>query len=1013
MIDQESPQQRQKEEFEVLKSMYPNELVDLRKISAKNKWKPLNLSLTLLPSQGNDPTKVYAKVNLHISCSNKYPEVAPKIELDQNGGLTKEELNILQNELENLAHSKIGEVMIFNLAEHVESFLDSHRKPLSKSCYDEMVTRQKRKEEEERQALEREMDRERKVLQKEIQEREEMSKIESSQDTSSNDEDTYKFKRNSSVELCCCDKEASKTVEFSTVPRVVQKGKCLRHVSSSLVLFTSMDYQTGEILLMYEWKIQKKDDFLTLAKLISAAEQEFTFLVKLEHSNLVHYLNIKCDYSDHNYIKIYLLREFAYGLNCQELYLNNKISVGADMLRYIATDVLSALDYLHQNNVVHKEIGASSIYLTKTNVKLANFSLYRRFTDITSSNHQTNYNKRTDIYRFGLFLLSLLKGEEIDEVVHIPESISADLYDFLKQCVGENEKGRFTTQQLLEHPFIKLPIEKICLESELHFSPNHQSTLTLEQQLAELQSFKSNAILQSRVQTEFEVLHTIGKGAFGEVFKVRNKLDQRFYAIKRMVLNPKKKQGNKKIIQEVKTLSRLNHEHVVRYFNSWIETTIVENDDGSLFTSTDTSRATPFEKKLVIREKTDSYLEKLNNYNHKEWSISFKPKSSNRKSSSSSESVSFFESDSSDDSASDSIEFERDENEINSENKSEENIQTIDTIDAVNRKPTREIQYMYIQMEFCEKSTLRTAIDAGLCSDKDRVWRLFREIVDGLIYIHQQGMIHRDLKPVNIFLNKNDHVKIGDFGLATPSLLPKANELASINSSGTEYGVDKVDKSMTGHIGTVLYVAPEIDAEKPSYNQRVDTYSLGIIFFEMSYKPINTGMERIFILTKLRTKEIEFPSDYLKFGSTSAETIIKLLLNHNGNERPSSLELKEKYIPSPTEKYNVILEHVRNALANPNSKIYKDFMSLCLQQNITHAQDILYDRDPSIWNMYKHRKLYDFARKSIIKTFKLHGGQNIPTPLLLPKSKFYEHVDSCVTLMTKNGTIVSIPHDLR
>lgn len=69
----------------------------------------------------------------------------------------------------------------------------------------------------------------------------------------------------------------------------------------------------------------------------------------------------------------------------------------------------------------------------------------------------------------------------------------------------------------------------------------------------------------------------------------------------------------------------------------------------------------------------------------------------------------------------------------------------------------------------------RTAIDKCLNKDVDRVWRLFREIVEGLSHIHQQGMIHRDLKPVNIFLDSNDHVKIGDFGLATSNILPRIN----------------------------------------------------------------------------------------------------------------------------------------------------------------------------------------------------------------------------------------------
>lgn len=61
----------------------------------------------------------------------------------------------------------------------------------------------------------------------------------------------------------------------------------------------------------------------------------------------------------------------------------------------------------------------------------------------------------------------------------------------------------------------------------------------------------------------------------------------------------------------------------------------------------------------------------------------------------------------------------------------------------------------------------RIAIDEGLFVEVERVWRLFREVVEGLCHIHQQGIIHRDLKPVNIFIDHDDHVKIGDFGLAT------------------------------------------------------------------------------------------------------------------------------------------------------------------------------------------------------------------------------------------------------
>jgi eukaryotic translation initiation factor 2-alpha kinase 4 len=107
------------------------------------------------------------------------------------------------------------------------------------------------------------------------------------------------------------------------------------------------------------------------------------------------------------------------------------------------------------------------------------------------------------------------------------------------------------------------------------------------------------------------------------------------------------------------------------------------------------------------------------------------------------------------------------------------------------------------------------------------VWRLFREIVEGLAHIHQQGMIHRDLKPVNVFLDIQDNVKIGDFGLATTkSAAPTDKEQLTISiispdASSQNFQVDH-GGALTGHVGTALYTAPELNAshgQKSFYNQ--------------------------------------------------------------------------------------------------------------------------------------------------------------------------------------------------
>lgn len=84
---------------------------------------------------------------------------------------------------------------------------------------------------------------------------------------------------------------------------------------------------------------------------------------------------------------------------------------------------------------------------------------------------------------------------------------------------------------------------------------------------------------------------------------MRNKLDGGYYAIKRIQLNPRNRTLNKKIIREVKLLSRLNHENVVRYYNSWIETTTIK--EGEDVDGQSDSQKVTFEKVTRVVKKND------------------------------------------------------------------------------------------------------------------------------------------------------------------------------------------------------------------------------------------------------------------------------------------------------------------------------------------------------------------------------------------------------------------------
>ncbi|XP_049284341.1 eukaryotic translation initiation factor 2-alpha kinase-like [Anopheles funestus] len=75
----------------------------------------------------------------------------------------------------------------------------------------------------------------------------------------------------------------------------------------------------------------------------------------------------------------------------------------------------------------------------------------------------------------------------------------------------------------------------------------------------------------SRFRDDFDLVQCLGKGGFGVVFEVRNKLDDCRYAIKRVVL-PNKQESKDRVMREVKTLAHCEHQNIVRYFHAWIET---------------------------------------------------------------------------------------------------------------------------------------------------------------------------------------------------------------------------------------------------------------------------------------------------------------------------------------------------------------------------------------------------------------------------------------------------------
>jgi hypothetical protein len=131
----------------------------------------------------------------------------------------------------------------------------------------------------------------------------------------------------------------------------------------------------------------------------------------------------------------------------------------------------------------------------------------------------------------------------------------------------------------------------------------------------------------------------------------------------------------------------------------------------------------------------------------------------------------------------------------------------------------------YLVLEYVDGVNLRAVLKARTMSPEQAL-SIVPQICDALEFAHAHGVVHRDVKPENILLDRAGRVKITDFGLA--KLLGVEVPLGSLTSTGQV-------------LGTLRYMAPE-QMERPlQVDHRADIYSLGVVFYEMLTGEIPMG----------------------------------------------------------------------------------------------------------------------------------------------------------------------------
>jgi len=176
----------------------------------------------------------------------------------------------------------------------------------------------------------------------------------------------------------------------------------------------------------------------------------------------------------------------------------------------------------------------------------------------------------------------------------------------------------------------------------------------------------------------------------------------------------------------------------------------------------------------------------------------------------------------------------------------------------------------FIVMEFVQGKELKSFFAARHPFSMSQIARLMGELLDALGYSHARGVVHRDVKPDNIFITNDGSVKLGDFGIA------------------------RIDSTSKTHAGTVLgtpsYMAPE-QIRGETADARSDLYAVGVILYQflVGERPFSGGM--VAVMQKVLTEMPKAPSAHNpSIPATIDNVVLRALAKAAGDRFASAAE---------------------------------------------------------------------------------------------------------------------------
>eukprot|EP00347_Sterkiella_histriomuscorum_P009058 403342686 len=586
---------------------------------------------------------------------------------------------------------------------------------------------------------------------------------------------------------------------------------------------------------------------------------------------------------------------------------------------------------------------------------------------IASNLFSNNYNKSNkdsgsnfDKASFTDFKDQSLTSQDLSKAKEIEKDDVQEIIFESNQVIDRHLDSQ--PKQELKVSFIKRQSDQ---EKQIQLQKFQSSQVSLRQVIRSQNSFKAlpptqilhqtKALIEKylengRYRKQFETIRELGRGGFGVVYQCKYSLDDNIYAIKKIKLHLgiAETLQNHKVYREIQAITKLEPKNIIRYYTCWIEGLDDEEQLQEMkFVNHVKKHHNQNKKEGNKKLKHQDSALSLRSTNDKSQIDSLRKKRAKKGKLSKQESLIFNNNsidsaafDDNDDEISEEYEdddyYQDDDQSIDYDNSQvdDSSIQDSEVNDIVSHrdqlsraqidqshyiggslsmytlqelvkqdKPFISLNLM-IQTEYCSGQTLKDFIEnRGPQIDREYNYRIFSQIVNGVMTIHDANIIHRDLKPENIFLDEHNTVKIGDFGLARAFddafIIPQTS-----TTQRTSKRENHESANESGAVGTPLYFSPELTQQLKNRNfkinyaelgEKVDIYSLGLILLELSSNMSVTYHEKMTMFSMVKDQRKLPPKSKLT-GTVEGE-IILALTQINPESRPKVHDVRDLLLP--------------------------------------------------------------------------------------------------------------------